>query len=580
MAHINLSKAHSAVEFKEFVGIDRSSTHLGEGSISDIVNFRVMPDGTLKKRSGFSQKLEVKPNLRAYYEISDQNYLIIIGNRLYMLKTEDYSLTSLATLNTSNGNACFFCYDGRPFLLDGDQLYFYQDSALYIAEGYAPLYGKNWHPINAGAVNEQVNLLSEHIRISYRVDQSSPELFTFNLPISSIDAVYIDGIRHAVSNFSLSENGYFATANLSLESGSEVLFYLTLDSSASKRSSLTSCTGAAIYGSKEGGSRADVSSIFFYGGANKAKVFCTRRIAEDAFAKSNLIYPSSLNIYVSAHDALTLGDGTHGVTAACRRGNGLLVFTENEAYALTETSLSSSVALISSSAGCSSENCALPLKDSPVTVTHMGILKWSPSNYSESEYIAQSISSPIDSLLSDEFHLNATAYLYRKYNEMWFADRSSENGRVFIYNIVNDRWYCFEGIYATSFLEICGRPAFFDGKQLCIFESSASYDEYTDGNVFIEARIESSIINFGSFADFKRLISLGVRASKGKGIHAIITDARGVQIPLSLSDASGEIYGYIEQRTVCPRSRYYSFTLISSEADADEIYGITLVTAD
>ena len=367
-------------EYDGFEGIDRTKS---SGGMTDIVNFRLMTDKALRKREAAVQLTSLNGKPRAHYTRDDQNMLVLSGQEVILLNMSDLSQKRIGRV-TSSGDAQFFCYDSKTILIDGNELYVYRDESLSPLDGYAPLYGSDWHPTEKGRINQQMNLLSRHYRISYKISSDDPSLFLLDTMTDSVDAAYINGTKVSQNRFSVNDGGFSLSCSLPISAGSELTLYMTAHSYPYNHDALKGCTRATTYG--EGNGRgADASSVAFYGGSDPTRVFCTRRIEKEDFAEAKKEYSSALSIYVTSSEIITVGDGSSPVTATCKRGGKLLLFTRDCTYVMNETDESSSLMTLSLAGGCSAPNGATPMGDSPVTVSDAGILQWTPVKYDSNE---------------------------------------------------------------------------------------------------------------------------------------------------------------------------------------------------
>lgn len=579
MTSLSSNRSSMTVSYNGFKGIDRSVRNTGKGILSDIVNFTVSSDGTLKKRPCFSFKATFASQPRAIYPLDGQGALMLAGNNFGILDTESFSF-SIKRFIQSSDDASFFCYDGEIYLLSGNGIYVYRGGTMEPVNGYAPLYGMEWDPVNCGEIYEDQNLLSDRIRISYRITSGSPTRFFSKLPIKSVDAVYVNNKPIATSRFVIADGALSIENGITLDEGDEITFYLTTENTPTGKSALTSCVRAAIYGSN-GDRGATASSVAFYRGDSEGSIICTRRISRDSYDSSSKAYPNAPALYVTFDDILTVGNGGAMVTATCRRDNRLLVFTDHSAFALTESESSSYLFLLSDSNGCTSVDCALAMMDTPVTVSSDGILLWSPSAYDSVCYSAKCISDPIIGLPSKEFFRNSIAFPHSKKSELWFSDPNSVEKRVFIYNTKLKCWYSYSGINADKFFDLKGVLGFFSGYDIFLFGSEKTYDEYSDATILTTASFSLDSVNFGEISKKKRLCRLKMQTVSGGTVSARITDASGNATSLYLVDTGEESVGLIDTRTSpVARSRYYSVKVSCYGNDAPEINALSLIAVN
>ena len=575
MTYKNSKSSCYVREYNGFDGIDRTRD---SGGLSDVVNFRLMNDKSLKKREAaiLLTALEYKP--RAHYVADDSTLLLLSDRTVSFFNLSDLSQKTVGYTDTSAGKAQFFCYDGKIILSDGDDLYVCGNETLSHIDGYAPLYGKNWHPIEKGRVHQQMNLLSKHYRISYKIDDDDPSIFLLDEMSESVDAAYLDGVRISERKFTVDDGGFSISCSHPMQSGSVLTLFITAVSYPYYHDALKSCSRAALYGNGSGRG-ADVSSVAFYNGSDPAKIFTSRRIEKADLEETLKDYPDAMSIYVTLSDMKTVGNGRSRITAVCRRGGKLLVFTPDSAYALSESGDSSDLFNLSLAGGCDVPDGAASMGDSPVTVSKSGILKWSPVRYDSDEYVAECISAPIGGLPHPSFYTSAAVHSFRSKNEIWFTDPSSSDKRIFIYNTILDAWYCFCGIHADSFFEIGGKTGYFSGNEVYLFDTETYEDISAEGTVPIVGRIVTGRISFGSFDFKKRLFKLAILSGPRNTFDVMIDDASGISLHVPFIDRSGEQLGYTEKRIPAARSRYYTVSLTTLSKNEDRLLGMTMTAA-
>ena len=559
-------------EYNGFDGIDRTPH---SGGLTDIVNFRLMADKTLKLREAAVRLTSLKDRPRAHYVCDSENLLILSGSRVYYLNLSDLSQKEIGTVLASEGDAQFICYNGKILLLDGDSFYVCGENGLYPVNGYAPLYGKGWHPVFKGRIHQNLNLLSRHYRLSYDINENNPTIFNLDVRSDRINAAYVNGIRANESKLTISDDGLSVSCELLLAAGSELTLYITAASYPPYRDEFKSCTAAETFGEIDNRG-ADVSSIVFCRGSNPSTVFSTRRIEKSDFDDAKLEYPNMMPIYVTRSDMMTVGNGKSPVTAMCKRGGKLLVFTPDNAYVMTEAGDSSSLVHLSSAGGCSISGAATAMGEYPITVSESGILKWSPVRYDSNEYVASCISLPIAGLPQPSFYTSAVVYNFKRKNEIWFTDPSSDDKRVFIYNSLLDIWYSFNGISADSFFDTGSLRGFFCENDIYVFDETSFFDNSGITPTPIIGKIVTGRINFGSFDCKKRLYKLALRTMQNCSLISEITDASGKSIRMLSSDTAGEQSGYIEQRVPAARSRYYTIAITNIPGKNSAISGMSL----
>ncbi len=572
MAHIDLSRAHSVFELDGFEGIDGSKIFSGKGGIKNMTDFRIKFDGSVEKRYGFEPLAQLPGTPRAVHRIQDNELLLLIENDLYSLDLISGIYTLLDSLDyPSEGDASFIEHGGHLYLIDGREMYIYLGKKLYIAEGYIPLYGRRWGCEDGGPINEPLNLLTKHVRISFETGISYRYIIKLPFKISSVDFAFIDGELDLTTDYKIAENKKAITPLDLPANAGELTLFLTLDDSVIDRSSLTSCRYSASFGNI-----ADKSTAVFYGGSDSSVIFPSRQIDDEDPTDFSTLYPGTFNIYVPVTDCIKLSGSASSITAACPKDDSLMIFTERSAYLLSNYYPGENELIkVSSCFGSSSRNGVILVNDRPISVSFSGILKWIPYASENYEFNTECISQKIQADLDDRFAKNAFPFHYQSKNEIWFCDPSDPSGTVKIYSPETDSWFYFTGIGADRLFEINGEVGFLKGNVFYLFSPSLTDDHLSDQILTPTAVIESGIIMLDPLNESKKLLRCLIRSSKGASICLSITDAKGRTVVYPFSDSSGEQIGYIEKRLDLHRSRYYSFSIFTNQPTV--IYGVTFI---
>lgn len=570
MANINLSKAYQSVTFEGFGGIG-SGADGGGVSTAFLKNFRIDQNGSLVKRSGYDPILTLpEGKLRAIHAVSDSTVFALVGNGLYLIDPKLATCTLCNTLAESDSDACFFNYGDALYLIDGNEIYAYSSGEWVTAEGYVPLYGQNWDPSTRGEVFEPINALSTRIRISYRIRNTTTTSIYIPYGIASLDAVFINGTSVPLSYFTWKQSNLSLAVAKALTTGDivEVWFVPTVGFFRTPRTLAAAHTRAATFGSGTKG--AEPSTLAFYGGENPTEIYVSRHVDADDFAHVQGVYTDVAPIYMLETDAIYLDDGNGEITATCRSGPHLAVFTEGSTHLLIESDDGSPKLLtISQVAGCTQRDGALALENAPVTASLKQIYYWEPSVLYDNEYSPKCISKPIQSFLPESIDKGCAAYLRSK-NELWFY--CGNGGAVWVYNTSLNAWYSFDGFRPDHLFTIGDEMAFVSGSVLYLF----SADLLADNGDSIDASVESGIIPFGPINRKKRLARAILSFSAGDEMTLRIKDAHGYEVAKIMRDTRGERLGYCESRLPCHRSRYYSFSLSHTGVSDAKIHSLTL----
>ena len=114
MSKFNKDNAVAVQEFNEFRGIDRRFAGSGEGVTKDLVNFRILFDGSLKRRGGMKFVTSFEADIRAIWTGYVKDVFVgyvIAAERVYRLNYDDngeyLSSTFFGFLESSASTAFF-----------------------------------------------------------------------------------------------------------------------------------------------------------------------------------------------------------------------------------------------------------------------------------------------------------------------------------------------------------------------------------------------------------------------------------------------------------------------------------------
>ncbi len=576
MAKNKLKDAFASAEVTGFGGIDRTSLTGDAKTALDMRNFRILSDGSLEKRCGYQLSLNLPAQIRAVWagELEGSNALMaLVGNTVYLTNPDTGTYSAAGTVGTSEGNASFFCLEGKLFLVDGGDVYSCTRTTVTAVKGYVPLYGCNWLH-TGGSVNEPINQLSEHIRITYKLTASSASSVTTGIAAVSVDSLIINGVAKT-SGYSL----YGTTLNLgttcALNSVIDVCLYI--GSSYYERSILGSCTGASVYGGKYD------TSVYCFGGSDKSRVFRSKYVSAAAAAASAAEIPDSCGLYFPVGYDFSVAAGGAEVTAVCRHYDRLLLFTADDAR-MTDLSEDSyqdiPVRPINSGVGCLGAGGVALCGNDPVTVSRDGIYRWTANTNERDESSAVKISLPVGDLLDSGFRQGAVAFNYREKDEIWIGNPKNADGRVFIYNYQLGKWYSFTGIFGECYFLYGGKPGFCSGSGIFLFNDAANSDCGSE----ITAVFQSRYCDMEQPGTQKRMKRCSAVVSGGSEISVSLRDSSGELAAFEFngdtarrwrSGAAGDIDCHMA-RVYTGRFDYIGYTLTAGGGGRQRIFGITL----
>ena len=562
----------ASVEFKKFKGIDTRAPHRETGAAYDMVNFRVLPDGSLEKRCGFEPITTRNFKIRGLWSgnLGDTDVIFIAsGNTVTKILPKEKNTVNIGTLDTSEGDVNFMFFNGILYLSDGKSFYTVSENMISNAEGYVPLYGKDWPIRSHGEVNEPLNLASRHIRMTYVVNEELSFLFVDHI-ISSIDAVYINDVLITDTNRYFFDEGIMSICLSGLKLGDRVALYLTVDESEINKADLLSCKQSAVYGDYTD------NILFLWDGDKKNVMFESCSVSDSSLEEARVVYPDSLPFYVPTEAAFKMPGNDDYITGVCRQYDRLLIFTKDNTWM---GNISSSprrtleAVTVNPYCGCSSVAATVMCENNPVCVSDGSIVRWTAETDELNETNAYSISSKIEAMLPPSFFTNAITLIDKRHSEIFFADPTDTQGKLWIYNYKSENWYKFDGINADKLFLFDGSLGFIDSNAVFIFNDSLGYDKLKNTSQRrITAFFESHPTDFSVSGNKKRLCGMTLNANlAGADISTEYISAGNLISTATLLSNSLYPTSFIK-RLQSKRFCYLTLRIVSSAKAIQRIY--------
>lgn len=464
----NIKESFVSLTVREFRGINRTAVSGGADIAGDIKNFRILEDGSLEKRGGYSQAGELPEEIRSSWAgmLGGQPRLILLSEeKVYSHVPESGEYSQIGVVNTSAGEASFFMLEGRLYLKDGGGLYMVGEEMLSPAKGYIPLYGRDW-PQTGGDVYEPINQLSEYIRIRYKITSNTSTVYTgFTaeqiLQVRMSGVTYTSGFLNSGKNITLPATAY---------TGNIVDICIKIGYSFAERPMLDSCTGAAVYGGNYD------TCVYCFAGNDKARVFRSRYVKKEDVLLSQSYLPESGELYFPVGDDYYVASGGAEVSAVCRHYDRLLIFglDDTRMTELYSDIYQDTPAMpINTGVGCLNPGGVALCENDPVTISRDGIYRWTANTDERDESSAVKISAPLGDLMNRTYRESAFIFNYREKSEMWIGNPEDGEGRVFVYNYRTGKWYCFTNIHAERFFVYDGRIGFCCGGNVYLLDESS-----------------------------------------------------------------------------------------------------------
>ncbi len=549
MSKINPKRAHAAEIFEGFPGM--GSAALGSRQATVIQNFRILSDGSLQKRSGSAALFSFSDPVRGFWEGSLDGVFrrfAVTGKNVFRIDSDAMRLVTV--LSAESGRVSFFLFRGFLYLCDGSTILVYRQSTASFSEarGYAPLYGKNWHPSAMGDINEPLNLISGRLRIHYFNTSGS---MTFSLPFyaDSIDQVRADGLL--TSAFSLdSGRRSFTLSTAAVPSSIEVAFTISIDSELHQQ--LRQITRVCL--SRDGESE----RLAAYGSPVGNRLFATSEVDDNMLFASSAAYSDSDPLYFRAGNCLTLGDEDHPLTTLFLDRERILAFHKAGAYAVSfsESGESLSAYPLLRGVGCAAVDAALYLEGDCVVVNESGIFRLRSTASEPDEFEVIALSEGVEALRGESFAQNVLVAEDRGHGELWFCDGTAAEGSIYCYHRLKKVWYCFDGIVASFFFPHGDGVGFANGNRLFVFDESLTTD---DGRV-ISASFQSASLLFGDPEEAKRGLRITLCASgTTEAVLTLESESRTKTLPPIIKRSEAPVL--LDRRAALGRFRLLRVTL-------------------
>ena len=577
MANFDERVGRIRLSIDRFEGLDRSAPLCGSAGSFELRNFRLMSDGSLQRREGYAPFVTLEGKVRGVFSTRRQGKeetYAVAGAQVYFLEQDGdgVSTRELGTLSSEQGEVSFVCYDGAVLLLDGKDIWTLTPEGISPMQAYVPLYGEGWEPYKGGErpVKEQPNVLSRQLRLRFVMGNGNTVELGDIVP-ASVDQVLLDGV--------LCEGWEYQAANNAvrlhpvLTEGTVVEVWLSLPTDTwNERSSVSGAARADVIGD------AQDSRVVFYGGSVKAGCVCMTRTVDagqQRYVQAHL--PGACMLYLTQDDIVTVGDGIHAVTGACRHFDRSLIFTQRGTF-MTDGSREASGALrllpVNDTLGCTSMGGACVAGNDPLSVFGRRVLRWTSRTDERDECNALCVSEPVRELLPEDFGQTAGALCHPARDEVWFYCPDSP-GRVFVRQQGRASWTTFDGFTPAGLFTVGERMGYYADRTLFLFDEHALTDTDAQGISHpIEAEYRSSYLDLGHVGRDKRMCGGTVRA-QGAAVEMILQTVRGRTFRLPLS-GQGDAVDVMQRRARVGRFRYLRVGVRSACEGPLRVWGVQL----
>ncbi len=569
------SKNHQTHHFTPngFGGIDLKSP---TQNASEVYNFRIMPDGSIMKRQGFKRlaTLSDSPSYFGIFNINSSEVgIAVIGDKIFEVDLESgESIQYRRTLDAEATVCNIVFYNENMLIFDGTRVKLVKDRVIVDLKGYAPLYGKAWHPHEGGSVNEQLNLASDRYRVNYALSLGTDKI---RLPsnVSNIDHVELNGEPLYSESYSFNTSTGYVSSNYFSSDGGSVTFWVTFDNTYA--SALNSCTQALSVSS------GNSPVLFCYGRNDSNSIYCLRSVPVSKEERQNLcrVYSDEFELYIPYDSSFTVGSGANTIRAVIPYDERVIVFTDHDAWFVPIISDSVMPQPLNKSIGCSSPYGVAYCGDSPVTLCHDRLFVWTPTldPYNPLNAVSVSNSVKLPTHRSDKV---TKVFVNRYDNELWIFNESSETDNILIYDYESEKWFSFGDFYPSFIFNYNGQVGFVESNGIFLFDDNAVCDERVEGRVQYIAAVYTSawtkIDDTGKIKHADRLITEAYSGSNGRiAITLLYNYGTRDQAAYSAIGASLSPQIFVK-RLSHSRFRELRFSIIADGADRERIHDIAL----
>ncbi len=561
MSKINPKKAYASEVFDGFGGIGIQNTLGGKGTLT-MQNFRILPDGSIRKRCGWEAESYFDSTLRGHWsgELNGVSYrFVVAGSQVYrLIDGEQYHACSLST---DTGSVCFFTYCNNLYLLDGHTIRRFDPlkARFVAASGYVPLFGKNWNPETCGVMNEPLNLLNNRIRLHYQNLNGSLE-FTLPFYVSSVDQVRLDTELTDEFIVFTTDDGFSVNR---VAKSVEVCCTIMLDNENKAR-----LNEAPFALSHNDGMR---ERLMLYGSEKNSLFFCAATVDEDSIGFSKAAYPDSDPLYFTSTGILPLGDSEHPITSVCSHGERFLAFHKDGAYSVSiaESGRNAEAYPLLHGMGCRAKNAIVRLDGDPVVINSNGVFTLHAPDSDPDDFTATALSDGISELSDREFADRAFTVEDRGHGELWFG---APNSPIYVFNTARRAWYTFNGINATNFFTHGDRVG------ACMYEYLSIFDESktSDNGAPIVGIFKTGYLAFDHPEVSKRSLRLSLCADPGARAVVEVKSESGSAQTLLISERGGGIPVVWDRRLSIGRFRLLQVTVSDSLGVNSRYYRLAL----
>jgi hypothetical protein len=477
LATIRQSKKIPPVAIKKFLGLNENGEgqfNLKLGEASKMLNFRITPQGQLKKREGWKKIFDsLTGNVQGmwYGKLNNTTFFLFCNNgHLYSGNLNDGTKTDLGTL--TDAPTRFIPFGGKVYLNNGTEYKSYDGTTFATVTGYRPKIAIGTPPAGGGTLYEQINVLTGAKHQTFSADGIATEYQLLETSIASVDFVYVNGVLKTVTtDYTVNLTTGKITFVVAPAIGQDNVD-IGWTNGTGQRSLIEKCRFSMDYSGKTD------SRVFLWGNTDHKNRRFWSGLADGV--------PSAE--YFEANSYSDEGNGQYAITDIVKQYDTQKIFLENGArYSIYEavtiegqTTASFPSYELNEEVGNVSYGQVRIVNNNPLTIDK-GIRAWKSSSVRE-QFNQELISQRVQDSLDTVDLTTAVTVDYQENKEYWLCIGNV----VWIYNYLNDTWYKFDNINAKCFIVVNGDLYFGANGYIAKFDITERTDEGTAINAVWE----------------------------------------------------------------------------------------------
>lgn len=452
------------MRIKEFLGLNENpdgDTHIKNGELSEMRNFRITQDRHLQIRPGQKTILELKTAWDTWKQsqespVSDPRFcgawLGMVGQTNHVIAAFGGALFDVNLLTSAiravgactQDDTSFFGFGGKVYLLNGHEYMSWDggaDTSFQTVEGYIPTVQTAVSPEGRGTLLENVNRLTGKRKVKYSPDGTAT---LFYLPEKEVDEVVsVDGTD---ATYTLNKTNGTVKFSDAPEEGTNTLT-ITYRKGEGERKQVTGMRFAEFYNG------ATDTRVFLYGDGTNKTIYSGADLEEGTPTAE--YFP---DLYEAA-----VGDENTPITAMIRHYSRMMVFKPGSAWSMNYNVVTTASGGVTSAFyitpvnrqfGNEAPGQVQLLENNPLTLDGQSVYQWSASstsgNITADNRNAGRISDRVKDTVGGFDFQKTVTFNRRSENEYWFLC----GGKAAILNYANNTWYLYDNVPFRCMIEL------------------------------------------------------------------------------------------------------------------------------